>query len=155
MEFLISSLLSLVGVYDTLDRRLRPAPDVVKDLRTIRFNENGLLPILESIARGEKRQPHEFAEAVSTFREADFRVGLACENLFNDLPELSRKMRSDLASVASAKSSVRREALQSCFGKNGMVRISPSDAAVLVTKIHSLNSAIDGLEHILLHGRAN
>jgi hypothetical protein len=134
----------------------RGKEEVISDIRMLRFSRDGVMQVVQAVAESRSLRPEVERELLTSFNDKQWAVVEAVERLADDCPNISNKMRGELTEMAYAKRGVRR-AVQDLVNSPGPanVNLSASDAANLLGEMRRLNSVIDELEDVLIHGRGH
>jgi hypothetical protein len=159
----IATANSGVGLLRTLSQLRGPIDrhrfgPIIKALRDIYFTPSGVLKILETLAAGEKPGPSEVRETLTTFNDAEWRVGRRVGSIHFDAldayPLLTLAQRRQLQNIAFGKISLRRDVQKSLNAAlTGRGKVRPEKARGLLDRVVELNREIERMESILLHGR--
>jgi VIT1/CCC1 family predicted Fe2+/Mn2+ transporter len=151
---LYESLNSMIDLIERLgaEGRKRRSRKLCRALSNIYFGPDGVLPLIESVARGKMIDTQEFEKKRAQFvaGEAEVRQALREIDFDEASGELSLAAKRILREIAYNKASM-RDAISDEF-----LRISPgklkekrTQAKALKRKLMQLNSSIEGLERSL------
>lgn len=155
METVSTNLLVHVvkAVASNLGNFSRNKSDILSDLNLIRFVDEGVLALIDSVIAGERPKREMVEETLTSFNDHQWAVARATERLANEFGPVSQISREDLQLISWEKTDVRRE-VQDAMNLWGRGRFSPNIEKL--TKVRSsiddLNKAIDEIEHMLIHG---
>jgi hypothetical protein len=132
----------------------RSVDDVVSDLRFLRFNDDGVLALIDSTLNGDNLQPKCIEEALSDFNDHEWKVADVAARLLDRCQKVSNITRGELELIHWRKPQVRRDVQQAlnAFGQKNF-KIDVERLKRIRSSIVDLNRAIDEAEHTLLHGR--
>lgn len=136
----------------------RSTDDVVKDLKFIRFDDEGVLSLVHTTLDGREIGKEELRKVLSGFNDQEWNVAAAVERLsaeaVREVKGISRLTSRELDRVKEMKLSVRKDVQRALndYGLPGF-KVNKRRLRAIVSKIERLNAAIDEAEDMLQHGR--
>jgi hypothetical protein len=140
------------GVIATFPRT-RPTQSIIDDLRFLRFDDDGVISLVEAIVEGRTQQIAPLLQRLTDFNEHEWRVAEAAARLIERCSDVSRFTHEELQLIAWRKPRVRADLQQAlnAYGQPGK-RVNRKRLKEILASIRDLNDAIDETEHALLHG---
>jgi hypothetical protein len=144
------------AVMTTLLPRGRSIDDVVADLRLLRFNDEGILSLLDVIVDGgfQKDDIKNLLGKLRDFNDKEWKVADAASRLIEHCGRVSNLTQRELELIGWRKPKIREE-LQYAINqyRQPRARIDKERVRMIRDGIIELNRAIDEAEDKLLHGR--
>jgi len=130
----------------TLSRR--ETSDICRDLRFIRFNDQGVLNLIDQLIAGEAP---EVPPALLEFCDYDSQVAQTADRLLHESGNISRLRRDDVQLIGWRKPQIRSDVKELVLGY-GQADFIPNieELMKLRTGINDLNAAIDEVEDLLM-----
>ena len=134
----------------------RTVEDVVRDLRLLRFSDDGILSLMDAIINGtaKKGDTDELLKRLRNFNDKEWQIADAAARLIERCPKVSNLTHREIQLIGWRKPNIREE-LQDAINRYGQprARIDKQELQSLRDRITELNNAIDEAEDKLLHGR--
>jgi hypothetical protein len=145
------------AVIGSLLPRSRNIDDVVADLRLLRFNDDGILSLLDAVVDGgfDKRGVKTLLGKLTDFNDKEWQVADAAVRLVQRCGKVSNLTQRELELIGWRKPRIREE-LQYAINQYGQpgAQIDKERVKKIRDGIKELNRAIDEAEDKLLHGRS-
>ncbi len=127
---------------------------VVKDLRSIRFDDDGVLRLVDDLIAGKRIDFSQLEELLTDFNDREWQVADCIARFIEGCSRVSNLTREELQLIAWRKPSIRKD-LQEIVNPYGQRsrRIDLANLKRVRTGISDLNRAIDEADDLLLHGR--
>jgi hypothetical protein len=132
----------------------RDVKDIVADLRFLRFDDDGVLSLIDAIIDGTSTDIEELRRRLVDFNDREWQVADTAKRLIEPCRKISNLTHEELQLIGWRKPSVRKD-LQEIINKwdQPNARLSKQRLKKVRDGIKDLNAAIDAAEDKLLHGR--
>jgi hypothetical protein len=132
----------------------RDVNDIVADLRELRFNDDGVLTLIDAILDGTETSTDELGKRLATFNDKEWKIADIAARLMDRCPRVSNLTNEELQLIGWRKPRVREELQQAINGwHQPRARMNKKNLKKIRDGIRDLNKAIDDAEDKLLHGR--
>jgi hypothetical protein len=132
----------------------RDVADIIADLRFLRFDDDGVLSLIDAIIEGTSTDIDELRRRLVDFNDREWQVADTAARLLEPCRKISNLTHEELQLIGWRKPNVRRE-LQEIINQwdQPKSRLSKQRLKKVRAGIKDLNAAIDAAEDKLLHGR--
>jgi hypothetical protein len=155
LEYSSANLLTLVvkAVVSNLPNG-RDVKDIVADLRTLRFDDEGVLTLIDAILHGTEAETDELSKRLAAFNDKEWKIADTAARLMEHCPRVSNLTNEELKLIGWRKPRVREEIQETINSWNQpKARMNKTKLKKIRDGIRDLNKAIDDAEDKLLHGR--
>ena len=129
----------------------RSGEDICRDLRRIRFDDNGVLKLIDAVLQGQDVEiPAELLE----FNDSEWEIADIADRLLHESGDVSKFTQEEVQLIGWRKPRIRSE-VQDALGLYGQDGFKPNLPKLRRIRdgIQDLNRAIDEVEHMLMHGK--
>jgi hypothetical protein len=132
----------------------RDVDDVVADLRALRFDDEGVLTLIDAILDGTETETDELSKRLASFNDKEWKIAEIAARLVERCSRVSNLTHEELQLIGWRKPRVREEVQQAINSWNQpKARVNKKKLKKIRDGIRDLNKAIDDAEDKLLHGR--
>jgi hypothetical protein len=132
----------------------RDVKDIVADLRALRFDDEGVLTLIDAILDGTEAETDELSKRLAAFNDKEWKIAEIAARLMEHCPRVSNLTNEELQLIGWRKPRVREEIQRAINSWNQpKAQVNKKKLKKIRDGIRDLNRAIDDAEDKLLHGR--